>query len=381
MINRGFNGIISGNYDEDYDSLWNSVYNGTGSSGSYTSSSALSSSSTSTKKEEEKDSNKSSIKDPDKLNDWADITKNNTDSDKKKSDSKKNTTSSLKLKADPLPTGKGGFGELNGATFVDQNDPSLKNVDYSDPRSSVKDTFGDAGCAPAALSMALGNIGIKEDPLSIAKTAQISGYRDETGTNAEFISNYLGSNGVNVVESEVPSSDFIDSSLDTGRSVILSGVRGMNENKNDSPYTSAGHYVTVVGKDNNGNYIVNDPRGKQYSKKYSKNSVLSSATSGWSLGDAASIGGFGERIRSKRKKKIGGYGDQKALGMAIVYWMFTVLDRLWYTNGGERYNIEAGINGTGSGDCSSTARWAVLKASGNQVDIGTYTGAQWNNLL
>ena len=94
----------------------------------------------------------------------------------------------------------------------------------------------------------------------------------------------------------------------------------MNENKNDSPYTSAGHYVTVVGKDNNGNYIVNDPRGKQYSKKYSKNSVLSSATSGWSLGDAASIGGFGERLRSKRKKKIGGYGDHRSLGMPIVFW-------------------------------------------------------------
>lgn len=207
----------------------------------------------------------------------------------------KNGVTSLKFMPN-MNGARGGRGpeKLNGFDYYSQNDPRWKSIGYNMGNDGA--TIGDSGCGPAAMSMVTSQMTGKDvDPTQMANFAKMTGDRDETGTNWSFVNKAAGAYGLSTTESINPSANFIDSQLSQGKPMILSGT----SNGNKSAYTPAGHYVVAVGKDNNGNAIINDPRGKGYSGKYDIDSLAYETGAAWSFGN----GGYGNT-----RRKRGGHG-------------------------------------------------------------------------
>ena len=168
--------------------------------------------------------------------------------------------------------GRGGF----GLPYFSQNDPRWKNMAYGD------ETMGEAGCGPNAFAMVASGLGaIKNSsvtPIEMARYAERKGFRDQTGTNWNFMDSASKDYGLNTQKQFRPTESFIDNQLSQGKPIILSGQGGQG-----TPYTSQGHYVVATGKDNRGNYIISDPRGRQYSGKYSSKAVANNANMAWAM--------------------------------------------------------------------------------------------------
>ena len=209
---------------------------------------------------------------------------------------------------------KGGRGEgilskLNGSTYYSQNDPRWSNDKFV--RSDGVDdgaTIGDSGCGPTAMAMALSEAtGQNINPTETAQLAQMTGDRDDTGVNWNFVDNAARYYGVNSVKSYNPNREFIENSLKTGSPVVLSGQSNGDVN---SPYTTGGHYVVAVGTDNNGNAIINDPRGKSYSKSVNIDNLVGTTGAAWLIGNKKTGTTSNTYYNSSKKyKKRGGRGD------------------------------------------------------------------------
>lgn len=207
--------------------------------------------------------------------------------------------------------GRGGD-SLNGFTYYSQSDSRWKDKSYNTGQDNA--TMNDSGCGPTAMSMVASEMtGKNVDPTEMASLAKATGNRDNTGTNWNFMNTAAGAYGINSQEVENPSAEYISDQLDQGKPMILSGTKGggygSTPKKSGSAYTSAGHYVVAVGKDNDGNVIVNDPRGKQYSGKYNLDDVASETGASWSFD-----GGYGQKSNPKHvfrsKQRQGGYGQK-----------------------------------------------------------------------
>ena len=172
---------------------------------------------------------------------------------------------------------RGGRGNMNGFPYYSQEDPAWGNMAYGNDGATMADT----GCGPTAMSMIASHFGGSgSSPVDMANLAQMTGDRDETGTNFNFIDKASAIYGINNTKEYMPSGDYIASNLAAGNPMILSGASG----KGRVPYTPAGHYVVATGIDNNGNVSVNDPRGKQYSGKYNINDLTNSTSAAWAFG-------------------------------------------------------------------------------------------------
>ena len=182
----------------------------------------------------------------------------------------------------------GGHGdEMNGFKYYSQNDSRWGSSAYNEGQDNA--TMSTSGCGPTAMAMVTSQMtGMNVNPRDMAKLAKATGNRDNTGTNWNFINQASSIYGLNSTQQYNPSASYIDSELSQGNPVILSGSSNSG-GFGATPYTPAGHYVVAVGKDNNGNAIINDPRGKQYSKKYKISDIAKQTGSAWSFGK----GGFG----------------------------------------------------------------------------------------
>jgi hypothetical protein len=203
---------------------------------------------------------------------------------------------------------KGGRGvepdTVNGYDYYSQNDSNWKNQAYVSKESNDGATMGDSGCGPTAMSMVVSqsmNSGV--DPTSMAKLASNAGFRDNTGTNADFI-DYAGDTyGLAHQDQLNPSAKDIKNQLQNGQAVILNGV----SNNSNGPYTDAGHYVVAVGLDSSGRVLVNDPRGKEYSKPYQASALAKGAAKSWAFNVGGNGRGFVPQIKYP-KGTIGGRG-------------------------------------------------------------------------
>ena len=220
---------------------------------------------------------------------------------------------------------RGGRGDetVNGFSYYSQSDPRWKDNAYNIGNDNA--TMDTTGCGPTAFSMIASQMtGRNVDPTETATLAEVTGNRDNTGTNWNFINQAAGAYGISSQETENPSAQYISDQLDQGKPMILSGASGGGYGggfgvKSNSAYTPAGHYVVAVGKDNNGNVLINDPRGKQYSGKYNLNDVASETGAAWSFG-----GGYGNR-KPRRRVLRGGFGKKKFTGGGFgMNWMTCV---------------------------------------------------------
>ena len=203
----------------------------------------------------------------------------------------------------------GGYGEkpdiVNGFPYFSQKDSKWANKSYSKKDNSDNATYGEAGCGPTAMAMAINGVNkTSVDPVELGRLAQNTGYRDNTGTNWNFVDTASAAYGMNAMRRDNPDASFINAQLEQGHPVVLSGT-----SDNAGPYTTAGHYIVAVGKDKNGNILVNDPRGKSYSKSYSPDQLASKTGAAWGIFK----GGYGRirntinRMRGKHRKG-GGFG-------------------------------------------------------------------------
>jgi len=213
----------------------------------------------------------------------------------------------------PIHGGRGDE-QVNGFSYYSQSDPRWKDKAYNTGQDNA--TMDNTGCGPAAMSMVASQMtGQKVDPMETASLAKATGDRDSTGTNWNFINKAAGAYGINSQEAENPSAQYISDQLDQGKPMILSGASGGGYGdkpgvKHNSAYTPAGHYVVAVGKDQDGNVLINDPRGKQYSGKYDLNDVASETGAAWSFGN----GGSGKGRKPVRRRFFGGHGKKKIRG-------------------------------------------------------------------
>lgn len=191
---------------------------------------------------------------------------------------------------------------LNGTTYYSQNDPRWKDSKFR--RSDGADdgaTMGNTGCGPTAMSMVISEMGKrKTTPTEMARFAQMSGTRDDTGTNADFIDTSARAYGLGSMRNSNPSAGYLKSALSTGNPMVL---LGQDDSGSRSPYTSAGHYIVATGVDSSGNVIYNDPRGREYSGRIKAEKLAGKTGMSWAFGKKGGRGIFG-----RLKRGIGGRG-------------------------------------------------------------------------
>ena len=182
--------------------------------------------------------------------------------------------------------GKGGRGYHGGYGNIDlpyysQNDSRWSGMSYGN------ESMSDAGCGPTAMAMVASGLGMNTDPVSMAQYSRRHGFRDDTGTNWNFIDSASNASGLTATKQALPGSTFLRSNLSSGKPVILSGQGGAG-----TPYSSGGHYVVATGIHGN-NVSISDPRGVSYSGEYPIEAVTSGANMGW--GFSKTHGGSGNR--------------------------------------------------------------------------------------
>ena len=197
----------------------------------------------------------------------------------------------------------------NGFPYYSQNDPRIKDKPYrmsGGKPTDVIETMGNRGCGPTAMAMVASKIkggqGNPYSPENMARIAEKGNYSTEYGTMPNYFTNVGSQLGMNVTPALATAGN-IDTMLGNGQPVI---IQGASDNPG-SPFTSSGHYVVAVGKDRSGNVLVNDPRGKSYSGKYTMDQLTNGSARAWGFSNA---GGFGGTISRGLK---GGFGKLKKL--------------------------------------------------------------------
>lgn len=131
------------------------------------------------------------------------------------------------------------------------------------------------GCGPTCVAMALG--GILDDksitPKSIAEKEDANGYFTDEGTKWSFFDYIAKEYGVK--STGVPlSKEAINASLEKGNPIIASVHPGK--------FTTVGHIILITAKDEDGNYIINDPNSYTRTlKKWSYDELKTEIVAMW----------------------------------------------------------------------------------------------------
>ena len=131
------------------------------------------------------------------------------------------------------------------------------------------------GCGPTCVAMALG--GILDDksitPKNIAEKEDANGYFTDEGTKWSFFDYIAKEYGVK--STGVPlNKEAINASLDKGNPIIASVHPGK--------FTTVGHIILITAKDEDGNYIINDPNSYTRTlKKWSYDELKTEIVAMW----------------------------------------------------------------------------------------------------
>jgi len=245
-----------------------------------------------------------------------------------------------------------------------QSDPRWGNQVIGKFPNGRKSTMATGGCGPTALSYAANALGLGVDPSYAGAFASANGYISDGGANDAFFDQ--GANKLGLSTRRVKGTD-IASSLRSGKPVILAGKTSGYGN---DPYTKAGHIVTAMGVDGNGNVMVQDPmRG---AGTYKMSDLQKSMTSAWAVGRGGATG-YG-----LISDLFGGALNTLASGAAATaFGKFMGIDD--YQSAKDAYGVASNATDaveTGSSGGSSSYTYTPVNLEGN-----TYLEKIWNYLI
>lgn len=174
--------------------------------------------------------------------------------------------------------------------FVSQLDSMYASRPFRSANDNTdKDTVSDAGCAPAAATMAV-NLANKGGFTSRTQTFDQS-IKDATkykssdqGVTADYFIDEFKNNGLStafVSNQDSNMNKSITSLLRNNHPIVLVGTDSENTSKRNSPFGPTGHYVVATGLSEDGKKIyINDPESKSPNSVYDTDRVLSNVSLG-----------------------------------------------------------------------------------------------------
>lgn len=173
--------------------------------------------------------------------------------------------------------------------FVSQLDSTYASRPFRSSDQSDKDTVSDAGCAPAAATMAV-NLANKGGFTNKYQTFDQSiknakKYKSSTqGVTADYFIDEFKNNGLStafVSGEDSNMNDSITALLRNNHPIVLVGTDSNNTSKKTSPFGPSGHYVVATGLSEDGKKIyINDPESKTPNSVYDTEKVLKSVSLG-----------------------------------------------------------------------------------------------------
>lgn len=164
-------------------------------------------------------------------------------------------------------TGEGDQDSYNNFAMYAQGDSRWKNKKYA------SSTLGPSGCGPTSLAMVTTSLtGQKYYPTEMADFSMSNGGVTSGGaTNWSLFGKAANHYGFDFSEGSISKTKVLDA-LKDGKAII---ARGKHANTESSPFTSDGHFVVVHGASSDGSkLLVNDPRGRNWSKYYNTENVV-----------------------------------------------------------------------------------------------------------
>lgn len=174
--------------------------------------------------------------------------------------------------------------------FVSQNSNILSNKRFNIKDDTKRQTVADAGCAPAAATMAINlanrsGITSSKQTFSNAINNALKYKVANQGVTADYFIDEFKKKGMSTAfissGSSISMKNSIINMLRSNKPVVLMGSDSNNKSKKNSPFGPNGHYVVATGISDDGKYIyINDPESKLPNAKYAVDSIMKSVSLG-----------------------------------------------------------------------------------------------------
>lgn len=237
-------------------------------------------------------------------------------------------------------SGSGITGDVNGLpdedrskveTFISQKYSKYANDSFTVKGDNKRQTVSDAGCAPAAATMAINNLGIVQ-PLDMDTAIKHAiGYkRPNGGVTADYFIDEFNRQGLQaayVAGNANNKEAIIMNQLRQGNPIILMGQDENNSTKKISPFGPKTHYVVATGLSPDGRTIyINDPEARTPRVPYSVNRIMKGTILGVAPISKSKTKNISSSADKKAKKILRQFGGTGKYGSdTIQYQVWTKL--------------------------------------------------------
>ena len=234
-------------------------------------------------------------------------------------------------------SGSGITGDVNGLpdedrskveTFISQKYSKYANDSFTVKGDNKRQTVSDAGCAPAAATMAINNLGTVQ-PLDMDTAIKHAiGYkRPNGGVTADYFIDEFNKQGLQaayVAGNANNKEAIIMNQLRQGNPIILMGQDANNSTKKISPFGPKTHYVVATGLSPDGRTIyINDPEARAPRVPYSVNRIMKGTILGVapiSKSKAKNISSSADKKAKKILRQFGGTGKYGSDTIQYQVW-------------------------------------------------------------
>lgn len=262
----------------------------------------------------------------------------------------------------------------NAETFISQRYSRYANDSFTVKGDETRETVADAGCAPAAATMAINNLGSVEPlDMNTAMKDALKFKKPNGGVTADYFIDEFDKHGLQaayVAGNSSDKKDIITSQLKRGNPIILMGQDESNGSKTISPFGPKTHYVVATGMSSDGKYMyINDPEAKNPKIPYSVNKVLRGTILGVApLAKTKKITGAANNKARKILSQFGGTGK---------YGPDTVQYKVW--NGLRAAGYSEAATAAAMGNIEHESGFdtsAIEKGSGKGFGLVQWTGGR-----
>ena len=214
----------------------------------------------------------------------------------------------------------------NVETFISQKYSKYAGDSFTVKGDQTRETVADAGCAPAAATMAINTLGTVEPiDMNTAMKDAIKYKKPNGGVTADYFIDEFDKHGLQasyVAGNTNDKETIIMNQLRRGNPIILMGQDESNGSKTISPFGPKTHYVVATGISNDGRQIyINDPEARRPRIPYSVNKVMKGTILGVApLAKTKSISGAVNNKAKKILSQFGGSGKYDSSTVQYKVW-------------------------------------------------------------